>query len=84
MPSKISNESVGQKNVLFPTQIIREHRECSMKVAVFLPRQGHCAAVAPEGQNVYNRRCQPAGSGITKHKSPNGALQIVELRPVGA
>ena len=36
---------------------------------------GHSAAVAPEGQNVYNRRCQPADRTAPNDISPNGAQQ---------
>jgi len=47
-----------------------------MEVAIFLPRMGHCAAVAPEGQNVYNRRCQPADRGISRSPKPQRGVTV--------
>ena len=53
---------------------------CRLGAAINRPEWGS----APEGRNVYNRRCQPAASGLSRSFSPNGALLRELLRPFGA
>ena len=60
--------------------------DCIMQVAIFLPRMGHCAAVAPEGhcvavapegQNVYNPRIYPGERKQPHSIAPTGRNKIV-------